>query len=219
MNSSKCEHTVHTKCTPVSCSCSVCGIMYSMYVYVCTVCICMYSMYMHVQYVYGSVCMFDVLQLCIILQGCILYLVMDGSSPHAVWTSYSTFNGELYSCLCCRLSLDVTGFNQQATGAVLDLTADDDEGLAKNKGRKKWWSLAVCHLMDHSPNTDWCNDLFLVTGTEKGRSLWVSQEIPNPKRLKLKRERGSVHHTRQMCIRRAATDGHCLLENADVWFI
>lgn len=41
-------------------------------------------------------------------------------------------------CVCCRLSLDVTGFNQQATGAVLDLTADDDEGLAKNKGRKKW---------------------------------------------------------------------------------
>ena len=190
--------------------------MYVQYVYVCTVCIyicTMYSMYMtvYVCSMYYNYVSF--------LQGCILYLVMDGSSPHAVWTSYSTFNGELYSCLCCRLSLDVTGFNQQATGAVLDLTADDDEGLAKNKGRKKWWSLAVCHLMDHSPNTDWCNDLFFVTGTEKGRSLWVNQEIPNPKRLKLKQERGSVHHTRQMCIRRAATDAHCLLENDDVWFI
>ena len=69
--------------------CTVCICMYSMYmyvqyVYVCTVCICMYSMYMYVQYVYGSVRMFDVLQLCIILQGCILYLVMDGSSPRAV---------------------------------------------------------------------------------------------------------------------------------------
>ena len=51
---------------------------------------------------------------------------------------YITFNGELYSCLCFRLSLDVTGFNQQATGAVLDLTADDDEGLGRNKGMKKW---------------------------------------------------------------------------------
>ena len=37
-----------------------------------------------------------------------------------------------------RLLLGVTGFNQQASGAVLDLTADDEEGLAKSKGRKTW---------------------------------------------------------------------------------
>ena len=65
-------------------ACTVCICMYSVYMYVQYVYVRMYSMYMYVQYVYGSVRMFDVLQLCIILQGCILYLVMDGSSPNAV---------------------------------------------------------------------------------------------------------------------------------------
>ena len=84
--------------------------------------------------------MFDVLQLCIIYAG--IHIVpcsgwfLSPCSLNVLRTC--TFNGELYSCLCFRLSLDVTGFNQQATGAVLDLTADDDEGLGRNKGMKKW---------------------------------------------------------------------------------
>ena len=37
-----------------------------------------------------------------------------------------------------RLSLNLTGFDQQASNAVLDLVADEEELLKKRKSLTKW---------------------------------------------------------------------------------
>jgi len=38
-----------------------------------------------------------------------------------------------------RLSLGMSGFEQQATGAVLDLTQDEEQDMKKMKSIKKWY--------------------------------------------------------------------------------
>ena len=38
-----------------------------------------------------------------------------------------------------RLSLGMSGFEQQAAGAVLDLTQDEERDMKKTKSIKKWY--------------------------------------------------------------------------------
>ena len=40
-----------------------------------------------------------------------------------------------------RLSLGMSGFEQQASGAVLDLMQDEEEDMKKLKGIKKWYNI------------------------------------------------------------------------------
>ena len=45
---------------------------------------------------------------------------------------------ELFSS---RLSLGMSGFEQQASGAVLDLMQDEEEDMKRMRGIKKWYSI------------------------------------------------------------------------------
>jgi len=47
------------------------------------------------------------------------------------------------SVLSHRLSLGMSGFEQQAAGAVLDLTQDEEQDMKKMKSIKKWYRVSL----------------------------------------------------------------------------